>query len=210
MTLLEAQALSKWGFRGGRRVTILSDVSLKVERGEIAGLVGCSGTGKSTLLHILAGMLRPDEGRVIPAGRTVLVFQNPCLLPYLTVRENIELPALFSRNRGLSVTVARALESVGLEVDERRSAGTLSRGEAQRVAVARALMVKPSTLLLDEPTASLDGEASRLLIDLLLRLVRSGEVGALLATHDPEVAARCDRVLPIEAGRLVAGASPGP
>jgi ABC-type lipoprotein export system ATPase subunit len=201
--ILTAENIGKWSKRGPETLGILSGISLEIFAGELVGLVGPSGSGKSTLLHILGGMLRADSGEVMRNGRSAIVFQSAYLLPYLSVRENVELPRMFGRNRDLSLPWHEALKRVHLESFANRSVQTLSRGEAQRVSIARAFVLDPSLLLLDEPTANLDAEAAASLMALVSELVHKGSLGALLATHDLEMAARCDRLLYLESGKLV-------
>ena len=190
--LVEAQELVRTFRRGSEEVQAVSGVSLELREGELLALTGPSGSGKSTLVHLIAGLLKPDAGTV-RTGRTALVFQAAHLVPWLTVRENLDLAAALSRVEVQPERRARTLATLALgELVERR-VPSLSRGQVQRVAVARAIETAPDVLLLDEPTAHLDSEASQNLVSSVLELTRQGALGAILATHDPELVPRCDR-----------------
>ena len=203
---------------------VLQGADLTLQAGEIVALVAPSGTGKSTLLH-LAGLLeRPDAGEVFVSGqaagtlsddaRTAIrrnaigfVYQFHHLLPEFTAEENILLPQMAAGTpRGAATTRARALlAAFGLTGREHHRPGRLSGGEQQRVAIARALANAPRILLADEPTGNLDvGTAGRVFAELL-DAVRNQGVAALIATHNPELASRMDRVVTLREGRVVAG-----
>ena len=206
-------------YRRGPRV--LDGVDLVLRAGESVAIVGPSGSGKSTLLAHLAGLRRPDDGEVLFEGQPLasrdsseldrfradqlgFVFQRAALLPFLTVRENVSLAfgCLARRARNESASrVGPLLEWTGLAPLADRRADRLSVGEAQRVAVARALVKNPPLVLADEPTGSLDAEGAAAIVDLLL-LDRSDRT-VVIATHDTRVAARCERVLTVQGGRLV-------
>jgi putative ABC transport system ATP-binding protein len=194
---------------------VLTEFDMSVAPGEVVALMGPSGSGKSTLLACATGMMRPTSGRVQlggcviselnPTGRARarrrsmgLVFQSPDLLPELTVSENVALTLLFDGvSRGRAIAAAeKCLMLVGLAGHGQKRVDEISGGEAQRVALARAL-VRPEVQLIvaDEPTASLDADNAVLITDLLLSHARSMGAGALVATHDPVVAAACDRTL---------------
>ncbi|HPF69977.1 MAG TPA: ABC transporter ATP-binding protein [Candidatus Krumholzibacteria bacterium] len=203
--------------------TVLREVSLDVAPGEAVALVGRSGSGKSSLLHLAAGIAVPTAGRVRLAGhdlgtasereRTLrrreavgLVFQFFHLLPHLSVAENVALPGWIGGLASGEVN-ARALDllqQVGLGDRAHDPVGRLSGGEMQRVALCRALLRRPPLVLADEPTGSLDDRTGREVMDLLLRLTRT-EGGALLyVTHSRELAAAADRTLRLVDGRMVA------
>jgi len=204
-------------------LAVLRGADLTLTAGEIVALVAPSGTGKSTLLH-LAGLLeRPDAGEVFvegrPAGslgddartairRTAIgfVYQFHHLLPEFTAAENVLLPQLAAgATRAVALTRAAALlQSFGLAGRENHRPGKLSGGEQQRVAIARALANQPRILLADEPTGNLDVGTSGLVFEELLRAVRGQGVAALIATHNPDLAARMDRVVTLRDGRVVA------
>ena len=170
---------------------ILRDFVLEAGARESLALIGPSGIGKSTLLRIIAGLDGAYEGRLSGAGRISIAFQEPTLLPWRSLRENLTLTT------GCPVAEADALlASVGLPDTGDRFPGTLSLGQARRVSLARAFAMRPDTLLLDEPFASLDREVSRQMQALLLDLLREHPARLILVTHDPMEAARlADRVL---------------
>ena len=203
-------------------LTVLDGAELTLAPGEIVALVAPSGSGKSTLLH-LAGLLeKPDEGAVIirgqnaaelnDAGRTAMrrqeigfVYQFHHLLAEFTALENISIPQMIA---GVPQAVAHKrsmelLEKFGLGPRATHLPGKLSGGEKQRVAIARALANHPSLLLADEPTGNLDVATSNIVFEELLHVVRSENTAALIATHNPELAARMDRQLTLREGRLV-------
>ena len=217
--MLEVRGLSKAYSPG---TALLDRIDLAVAAGEWVAIVGESGCGKSTLLNIVAGLDRPDAGGVWLDGRAVdfgddaaitlwrrknlgFVFQAFHLLPYLTVAENVALPLALT-GVGSSERGARAgemLAAVGLAGLGPRKPGSLSGGEMQRVAIARALSHRPRLVLADEPTGNLDDATGATVMGLLDALTRRAGKTLLLATHSREVAALADRVLTIEAGRLV-------
>jgi putative ABC transport system ATP-binding protein len=200
--------------------TVIDRVSLAVANGESVSLMGTSGCGKTTLLHMLATLDRPDEGRVLIAGtdptrmsgtaRAILrrehigmVFQQSNLLPGLTARENIALPC-WRATGARREAFARAdalLARFGLAARRHAGAAVLSLGEAQRVAVARALINHPALVFADEPTGSLDSESTVAVLDALGEVCATG-AALVMVTHDPAVAARCGRRLVLHDGRL--------
>ncbi|CAA9236125.1 MAG: Lipoprotein-releasing system ATP-binding protein LolD [uncultured Craurococcus sp.] len=203
---------------------VLTGAELTLAAGEIVALVAPSGTGKSTLLH-LAGLLeRPDAGEVYVAGRAAgtlsddartairrteigFVYQFHHLLPEFTAEENVVLPQMANRTpRAAAQDRARQLlASFGLKGREHHRPGRLSGGEQQRVAIARALANAPKVLLADEPTGNLDTGTSDLVFGELLAAVRGQGVAALIATHNPVLAARMDRVVTLRDGRIIPG-----
>ncbi len=203
---------------------VLTGADLILEAGEIVALVAPSGTGKSTLLH-LAGLLeRPDGGEVFIAGRAAgtlsddartairrgtigFVYQFHHLLPEFTALENVALPQMAAGTaRGAAEARARALlGAFGLAGREQHRPGKLSGGEQQRVAICRALANRPRILLADEPTGNLDVATSDIVFAELLEAVRGQGVAALIATHNPALAARMDRVVTLREGHVVAG-----
>ncbi|MFQ5622841.1 MAG: ABC transporter ATP-binding protein [Paracoccaceae bacterium] len=221
--VLELAGIAK-AYNPGRanEVNVLDGASLALVPGEIVGLVAPSGAGKSTLLHV-AGLLDTatggtvridgtDAGGMSDRARTRLrrerigfIYQFHHLLPEFSALENIVLP---QRAAGVSVAAARAhgsglLEKVGLSNREDHRPAELSGGEQQRVAFCRALANRPSILLADEPTGNLDPETSAKVFDILVGLVRATGLAALVATHNLDLAGRMDRVVRLEAGRLV-------
>ncbi len=202
----------------------LRGASLRVRAGEVVALLGRSGSGKTTLLNVLAGLDRPDRGRVRVAGQDLtalgeggrtrfrrehlgFVFQFFNLLPTLTALENVLL-ALELCGRPDPRRAERALEAVGLAGRGNRYPGELSGGEQQRVAIARALVKGPELILADEPTGNLDTRTGEGVLALLVRAARERGTAVLLATHSPGAAEAADRVLRMKDGRIVQG--PGP
>ncbi len=220
--LLRLEGLRRTYKTEGGALTVLDGASLSLARGEIVALVAPSGSGKSTLLH-LAGLLeKPDGGRVVIGGRDAgalgdeartairlktigMVYQFHHLLPEFTALENVALPQMIAgvvkrdaERRGMEL-----LDKLGLAGRRDHLPGKLSGGEQQRVAIARALANRPALLLADEPTGNLDVSTAGVVFDELLRVVREENVAALIATHNPELAGRMDRVLTLREGRLV-------
>jgi putative ABC transport system ATP-binding protein len=191
-------------------VNILKGISLRVEAGERIGLVGPSGSGKSSLMMLMGGLERQTSGRIVIAGRDLstlnedglarfrrdavgIVFQNFHLVPTMTALENVALPAEF----------AEGLRAVGLGHRLEHYPGQLSGGEQQRVALARALVCAPKLVLADEPTGNLDGETGRQVIALLFDLARRQGTTLILITHDNALAESCDRIIRLNDGRIV-------
>jgi lipoprotein-releasing system ATP-binding protein len=207
--------------QGGGTLEVLRGANLTIGKGEIVALVGPSGAGKSTLLQIAGLLERPSEGEVVIAGeqagalndakRTVLrrahlgfVYQYHHLLPEFSAAENVVLPQMIngvSRSKGLE-RARELLASMGLEPRMKHRPGQLSGGEQQRVAICRALANKPALLLADEPTGNLDPSTSEGVFQELLRLVRTEGLSALIATHNPELAKRMDRMITLQDGVL--------
>ncbi len=204
------------------RVNILRGIDLVVEAGASVGVVGPSGSGKSTMMMVVAGLERATRGRVEVAGRDLttmsedalalfrrdhvgIVFQAFHLVPTMTAIENVAIP-LELAGRPKAFEEARAyLDAVGLGARTHHYPGQLSGGEQQRVAVARAFAPEPVLLLADEPTGNLDGATGRMVMELLFDLRARRGTTLLLITHDPGVAARCDRVVHLADGRIVDG-----
>ncbi len=221
MPLLDARGIVKSYPVGGHRLTVLQDLDLSVEAGEMVAIMGASGIGKSTLLHILGGLDRPDRGTVVidEANLTTMadadlvalrnhrigfVFQFHHLLPEFSAIENAEMPMRIAR---LPLGDARAragelLRRVGLGERFAHRPAMLSGGEQQRVAVARALVMKPAVLLADEPTGDLDEQSADALHALLREMHQAYGLTSVIATHNPRLAAACDRTLRLEGGRL--------
>jgi lipoprotein-releasing system ATP-binding protein len=208
--VLEVSQLSKEYPTPGGALRILSDVSLRMSRGESAAIMGPSGSGKSTLLYIVGGLEPPTAGTVRLDGQNPFelkerelaafrnraigfVFQDHCLLPQCSVIENVLTPALVAGANGGGDTTARAralLEQVGLGARLEHRPAELSGGEKQRVALARALIMRPLLLLCDEPTGNLDQDSAAVVASLLLELHRQQETILLVVTHSAELASR--------------------
>ena len=219
---LELRNVTRTYRSGESDLQILRGINLTLNPGEITALVAPSGTGKSTLLH-LAGLLeRPDGGQVLIAGqdagtlddpaRTAIrrdsigfVYQFHHLLGEFTALENVMLPQMIANvPRAAAATRARMLlASFGLAARENHLPGKLSGGEQQRVAIARALANDPKLILADEPTGNLDVATSAIVFDELLAVVRTHGAAALIATHNPDLAARMDRTVTLREGRAV-------
>lgn len=209
-------------FQGpGGEIRLFQDLDLRIDNGETVAILGASGCGKSTLLGLLAGLDTPTEGRVLVGetditaldedararlrGRQLgFVFQAFHLLSGLTALENILLPLELAGHRDAARLARDALERVGLADRDRHYPRQLSGGEQQRVAIARAFVTTPRLLLADEPTGNLDRDTGHRICDLLFTLNREQQTTLVLVTHDPELAGRCDRVLHLDGGRLVA------
>ena len=224
MPFLEALGIVKTYAVGGRSLTVLRDLELTVAAGEMVAIVGASGVGKSTLLHILGGLDRADQGRIAIDGvelttlppaeivafrnrRVGFVFQFHHLLPEFSALENAEMPMRIAR---MPMADARPraeelLGRVGLGERLTHRPGMLSGGEQQRVAVARALVMRPAVLLADEPTGDLDEQTADSLHALLREMHEASGLTSIIATHNPRLAHACDRVLRLEGGRLLAG-----
>ena len=217
--MLEARGLKKIYRSGSRSLTVLTDANLILQRGEMVAIVAPSGAGKSTLLHLLAALDTPTSGAVYFATKpietnqdsTVAEFRNRAvgflwqrhqLLPDFTAAENIAMPLLL-RGEPFAASLQKAgewLAEVGLQDRAAHRAGGLSGGEQQRVAIARALVTRPAVLLADEPTGDLDEQNAWAVFELLQRLHRAHGLTSLIATHNLQLAARCDRVVTLEHG----------
>jgi lipoprotein-releasing system ATP-binding protein len=219
--LLRATGVQKSYFAAGQRLQVLRDLEIEVARGEMVAIVGASGVGKSTLLHVLGGLDRPDGGEVTVGDFAVraaddaalvafrnrhvgFVFQFHHLLPEFSALENVEMPLRIARVPAAEArpVAQRLLERVGLGERLTHRPGMMSGGEQQRVAVARALVRQPSLLLADEPTGDLDERTADALHALLREMHREFGLTAVMATHNPRLADQCDRVLRLEGGRL--------
>jgi lipoprotein-releasing system ATP-binding protein len=221
MAFLEAHGITKSYTAGAGPLVVLRDLDLSVASGEMLAIVCASGVGKSTLLHVLGGLDRVDAGSIAINGieLTMLadgaqvafrnqhvgfVFQFHHLLPEFSALENAEMPMRIARLR-TGEARARAeelLRRVGLGERLTHRPGMLSGGEQQRVAVARALVMRPSVLLADEPTGDLDEQTADSLHALLREMHAAYGLTSVIATHNPRLAAACDRILRLEGGRL--------
>ena len=221
MPLLEVTGLRKSYEVRDESLVVLRDVNLSVEIGEMGAVMGASGVGKSTLLHVIGGLGRIDNGRITFGDTEVsnladsnlvafrnrhvgFVFQFHHLLPEFSALENVEMPVRIGRlpiAEG-NLRARELLERVGLGARMSHRPGMLSGGEQQRVAVARALIMQPSLLLADEPTGDLDEKTAGSLNVLIHDMHREYGLTSLIATHNPKLAESCDRVLRLEEGML--------
>lgn len=222
-SVLEAHELYKSFIGGdGSTINVLSGVELQVQKREMVAIVGASGAGKSTLLHVLGALERPSKGYVVIGGEPIagrgdeelaqlrnrsvgFVFQFHHLLREFTALENVMMPM---RIGGMSSAPARSraeelLARVGLSGRMHHRPGELSGGEQQRTAVARALSTDPQVVLADEPSGNLDHANGELLHDLLSEVVNDLEIGMIVVTHNRSLAARANRILMLDSGRLI-------
>ncbi|NKB21973.1 MAG: ATP-binding cassette domain-containing protein [Alphaproteobacteria bacterium] len=219
---LQLESVERSFEQGTGRLEVLRGVSLSLVAGEITALVGPSGTGKSTLLHIAGLLEQPNSGRVILDGedctamddnaRTVIrqsglgfVYQFHHLLPEFSAEENVILPQMIAgiRKSDARERACTLLTDVGLAERLSHRPSELSGGEQQRVAIARALINRPRVLLADEPTGNLDEGTASTIFDVMMNAVRKQDVSALIATHNMDLARRMDRVVMLRAGVLV-------
>jgi len=220
--VLNLTGVTRTFHQGRDDLNVLRGVDLELRQGEIVALVGPSGSGKSTLLHIAGLLEAPDSGDVAITGQSCIamndqdrtamrrehlgfVYQNHHLLPEFSALENVAIPAIIdglSRSEAKS-RAAEILGWMGLKARESHRPARLSGGEQQRVAIARALASTPSLLLADEPTGNLDPATASDVFEVLLKLVRGAGLTALVATHNPDLASRMDRIVNLEDGRLI-------
>jgi lipoprotein-releasing system ATP-binding protein len=219
--LLRVEGLTKVFPSGGSDLVVFDNLSFRVRKGEMLGIVGESGAGKSTLLYILGALERPSKGDVYFAqmqfcsladdaaadfrNREIgFVWQFHYLLPEFTAVENVAMPLRVRGRPGAEAReeALRLLREVGLEERAHHRSGELSGGEQQRVALARALVTRPQLLLADEPTGDLDARSADVVFELIARLHREYRLTSLIATHNAAFARRCHRVLRLEGGRL--------
>jgi lipoprotein-releasing system ATP-binding protein len=221
VSFLVAAGVEKSYEVGTARLPVLKGLDLSLEKGEMVAIIGASGVGKSTLLHVLGGLDPADSGTIrigdtdvtsLPEAEVVafrnehvgFVFQFHHLLPEFTALENAEMPMRIARRPAKERTdrATALLERVGLAGRLVHRPGMLSGGEQQRVAIARALVMNPLILLADEPTGDLDEHTAETLHELLREMHRERGLTSLIATHNPRLAAACDRVLRLEDGKL--------
>ena len=222
-SVVRVRGLSRVFGEGRTRRHVLDGLDLDVADGEMVAILGRSGSGKSTLLNVVGGLDRGYSGNVAVGGRVLValsdaelaafrnvtlgfVFQEVVLLEHLSCSDNVALPALLAPDTGsraeIEARAVEALDRVGLLWASGRPPRDLSGGERQRVVLARALMMRPPLLLCDEPTGNLDAATGSEVVELLARVNGAGEATVVVATHDPAIAARADRVLRLDDGGL--------
>jgi putative ABC transport system ATP-binding protein len=220
--VVEIAHLYKSYRRGSQILPVLQDISLNIRAGEFLALMGPSGSGKTTLLNLIAGLDRPDEGRLLVQGLDLtglsesqmadwrahnvgFVFQFYHLIPVLTAFENVELPLLLTQlhRRARREHVELVLELVGLSDRQHHYPAQLSGGQQQRVAIARALVTDPTLIAADEPTGDLDRQSATEVMDLLSRLNREFHKTIIIVTHDPEAAGHASHVRRLIKGQLL-------
>ncbi|MFZ4538865.1 ABC transporter ATP-binding protein [Propionivibrio sp.] len=212
-----------YGTGSAVEVEVLHGISLQLQRGEFAALIGPSGSGKSTLLNLIGLLDRPSQGQLLIDGeatgrlddsaltrlrgrRIGFVFQHHHLIPAFTALENVMMPLLVERGRPDDEMRERAtmlLEQVGLSPQRNNKANQMSGGQQQRVAIARALTMRPSLVLADEPTGNLDTKSADSVFALMREVSASDQTTFLIVTHDARLAARCDRIIELVDGSIV-------
>ncbi|WP_019616370.1 ABC transporter ATP-binding protein [Psychromonas ossibalaenae] len=219
-SIIKASSVAKSVLSNETELSILEDISFEISSGETIAIIGTSGAGKSTLMTLLAGLDIPSSGEIELLGQPLslldeeqrakirsesigFVFQNFLLIPSLNALENVTLPAVLRGDGEDTAKARRLLQSVGLSGRETHLPAQLSGGEQQRVALARAFMTQPEILFADEPTGNLDQHTAENIIDLLFAMNRDHGTTLVLITHDTVLAGRCERLLTIDAGRLV-------
>ena len=222
MALVELKNVCRSFWKGEETITPIDDVTLEIHEGDFVSLMGPSGTGKSTLLNLVAGIDRPDSGSITVAGTEITnlsrgqladwraanlgyIFQTHNLIPVLTAYENVELPTLLLKQTAAQrrQRVELALKAVGLSDRADHYPRQLSGGQEQRVGIARAIVANPRVVVADEPTGSLDATTSEQIQDLLQRLNRELGMTVLMVTHDREVAGIATRRLTLNRGKFL-------
>jgi putative ABC transport system ATP-binding protein len=219
-TVLEASRISKQVSSPEGQLTILSELSFAIDKGESVAVVGPSGAGKSTLLAILAGLDLPSSGHVLLNGKNLgeldedgrarvraesvgFVFQSFHLVPSLNALENVMLPLELASVVDARAAAEKIINQVGLQERWRHYPAQLSGGEKQRVAIARAFATEPAVLFADEPTGNLDSRTGSNIMNLMFELNHNSATTLVLVTHDQALAERCDRIIQLDAGLLV-------
>ena len=220
MEILKCEGVRKVYGSKENLVTALDGIDLSVEKGEFVAIVGASGSGKSTMLHILGSVDKPTAGKVLVDGEDIsklnptksaifrrrkvgLVYQFYNLIPTLTVRKNILMPLLLDKRKVNEEYFEQVVNQLGIADKLEAMPSQLSGGQQQRVAIARALIYRPAILLADEPTGNLDQKNSKEIIEMLKISNRNLEQTIVLITHDEKIALEADRIITIEDGRIV-------
>ena len=210
MTICETQNLRRYYGHGEEAVKAVDGVSISITQGSFTAITGPSGSGKSTLLHLLGGLDRPTEGKVLFRGKDLyanredaLSIQSYNLVRELTGYENMVLPLMLDKRKPDEAYLNRLIDILGIRERLDHLPGAMSGGQQQRFAIARALANKPEILFADEPTGNLDGQAGRLVVDLLRELNRELGVTLVLVTHDLGVAEQAERILHLTDGKIV-------
>ncbi len=220
--ILEAKSLTRVYTQGEKTLNVLDAVDVQINSGEIVAFVGPSGSGKSTFLQSVGLLDKPTGGEIIIGGKNVapmddkertemrrqyigFVYQFHYLLPEFSALENVVIPQMVAGVKRIEAEVKAKELLAGLKMDHRfdHRPGLLSGGEQQRVAIARALANNPKLLLADEPTGNLDPETSETVFELLIDLVRNAGIGAVIATHNMQIAERMDRILELKNGKIL-------
>lgn len=220
--VLQTKDLTRVYHQGGQSLSVLSNVDVTIKSGEIVALVGPSGSGKSTFLQAVGLLDQPTAGEIIIGGESVtamndkqrtqirrekigFVYQFHYLLPEFSALENVVIPQMIAgvKRSDAEKRAKELLETLKLSHRLEHRPARLSGGEQQRVAIARALANKPTLLLADEPTGNLDPETSETVFDLLMSLVREQGIGAIIATHNMQIADRMDRLLELKNGNIM-------
>jgi putative ABC transport system ATP-binding protein len=220
VVVLETHGIGKQVSSPEGHLTILSELSFAIDKGESVAIVGPSGAGKSTLLALLAGLDLPSSGHVVLNGHNLneldedgrariraasvgFVFQSFHLVPSLNALENVMLPLELAGAANARTAAEAIIEQVGLKARSRHYPAQLSGGEKQRVAIARAFATEPAVLFADEPTGNLDSRTGENVMNLMFELNRKSSTTLILVTHDQTLAGRCDRIINLDAGKLV-------
>lgn len=220
MEILKVENLTKVYGKGESKVVALNNVSFSVNKGEFVAIVGASGSGKSTMLHLIGGVDRPTEGKVFIGGKNIfkmnddklaifrrrqigLIYQFYNLIPILDVEENITLPLELDNREIDREYLEQLLRLLGLEHRRKHLPNELSGGQQQRVSIGRALITNPSIILADEPTGNLDSKSSDEIVSLLKKSNKEYNQTVIMITHNLEIAKEADRIIKIEDGKII-------
>ena len=225
--MIEVRSITKTYGKKKNLFTALDDVNLTINNGESVAIVGKSGSGKSTLMHVISGLDRPSEGDIVideqslagmkqkqldmfRVAKVGFIFQSFFVQANETCAQNVSLPLEIARTPGRERAdrIKAALEEVGLADKMKQKAANLSGGQKQRLAVARAIVSRPSIIFADEPTGNLDSATGEKIEDLLFSLNKKAGSTLIVVTHDDELASRCDRQITIKDGRIIADSKP--